>query len=55
MVFISGDPLSADVRLDTRQPVIPKPFAFERLEAALVSVLRGTPRPPGPRSGAVNR
>jgi two-component system NtrC family sensor kinase len=43
MVFISGDLLSADVRLNTRQPIIPKPFAFERLEEALVSVVRGTP------------
>jgi CheY-like chemotaxis protein len=51
MVFITGDLLSADARLNTRQPILPKPFAFERLEEALVSVLRGTPL--GRRSGAV--
>ena len=53
MVFITGDLLSANARRNTRQPIIPKPFAFERLEEALVSVLRGAPRPPGRRSGAV--
>ena len=43
MVFITGDLLSADARLTTRQPILAKPFAFERLEEALVGVLRGMP------------
>lgn len=43
MVFITGDLLSADARLTTRQPILAKPFAFERLEEALVAVMRGTP------------
>ncbi|MDQ3949808.1 MAG: ATP-binding protein, partial [Gemmatimonadota bacterium] len=43
MVFITGDLLSADARLNTRQPILAKPFAFERLEEALVAVMRGTP------------
>jgi CheY-like chemotaxis protein len=41
MVFITGDLLSAQARLNTRQPIIPKPFAFEQLEEALVAVMRG--------------
>jgi two-component system NtrC family sensor kinase len=53
MVFITGDLLSAEVRRTIRQPIISKPFAFERLEEALVSVMRGTPFGRGRRSGAV--
>jgi CheY-like chemotaxis protein len=45
MVFITGDLLSAQARLNTRQPIIPKPFAFERLEEALVAVMRGERAP----------
>ena len=43
MVFITGDLPTADAQLKTRQPILAKPFAFEQLEAALVSVVRGTP------------
>jgi two-component system NtrC family sensor kinase len=50
MVFITGDLLSADVRLGTRQPILAKPFAFERLEEALVAVMRGTPFESGQRA-----
>jgi two-component system NtrC family sensor kinase len=50
MVFITGDLISADKRLNTRQPILAKPFAFERLEEALVSVMRGTPFEPARRS-----
>ena len=53
MVFITGDLLTANARLATRQPILAKPFAFERLEEALVAVMRGTPFEPGKRSGAV--
>ncbi|MFN2565706.1 MAG: ATP-binding protein [Gemmatimonadaceae bacterium] len=54
MVFITGDLLSAELRRNLRQPIIPKPFAFERLEEALVSVMRGTPfgTPRGSGAGA---
>jgi CheY-like chemotaxis protein len=56
MVFISGDLLSADARLNTRQPILAKPFAFERLEEALVAVMRGTPFEAGKRAaGGVRR
>jgi two-component system NtrC family sensor kinase len=41
MVFITGDLLSAERRRAIRQPIIAKPFAFERLEEALVAVMRG--------------
>jgi two-component system, NtrC family, sensor kinase len=47
IVFITGDVLSSTNRPATRQPIITKPFSFERLEEALVSVIRGVPyRPP---------
>ena len=43
-VFITGDVVSTVTRSTTmRQPVISKPFAFEKLEEALVAVLRGAP------------
>jgi two-component system, NtrC family, sensor kinase len=40
-VFITGDVLRAGTRSASRQPIIAKPFTFERLEDAIVSVLRG--------------
>ncbi|HVZ78734.1 MAG TPA: ATP-binding protein [Gemmatimonadaceae bacterium] len=40
-VFITGDVVAAGNRGAARQPMIPKPFTFERLEEALVAVLRG--------------
>jgi two-component system, NtrC family, sensor kinase len=41
-VFITGDVVTTGIsRTATRQPVIMKPFTFERLEEALVSVMRG--------------
>jgi two-component system, NtrC family, sensor kinase len=46
MVFITGDVLSPNNRPSTRHPVITKPFSFERLEEALVSVIRGVPYRP---------
>jgi two-component system NtrC family sensor kinase len=53
MVFIMGDSGSAEARIRTNQPVLAKPFAFEQLEEALVSVVRGTPSRDRGRSGAV--
>jgi two-component system NtrC family sensor kinase len=49
VVFVTGDPLPAEARLNTRQPILAKPFAFERLEEALVAVMRGTPFEGGKR------
>jgi two-component system, NtrC family, sensor kinase len=46
IVFITGDVLSAGNRPATRQPILAKPFSFERLEEALVSVIRGVPYRP---------
>lgn len=42
-VFVTGDMLGSAARAAaaTRQPMLHKPFAFERLEEALVTVLRG--------------
>ena len=53
MVFITGDLGRAETRIKTNQPVLAKPFAFEQLEEALVSVVRGIPYPSGSRSGAI--
>ena len=47
-VFITGDMLGSTAReaAATRQPMLHKPFAFERLEDMLVTVLRGRPLQP---------
>jgi two-component system NtrC family sensor kinase len=47
-VFITGDVVtSATSRgIIARQPVLTKPFAFDRIEEALIAVLRGMPYPP---------
>jgi two-component system NtrC family sensor kinase len=43
-VFITGDVVAGGGRTTThRQPVLSKPFTFEKLEEALVALLRGTP------------
>jgi CheY-like chemotaxis protein len=55
MVFITGDLLSADARLNTRQPILAKPFAFEQLEEALVAVMRGTPFESGQQKRVAGR
>jgi two-component system NtrC family sensor kinase len=46
-IFITGDVVSASNRgvPATRQPILTKPFAFERLEEMLVAVMRGQPVP----------
>lgn len=43
-VFITGDVVTGGGRLaGVRQPVLSKPFAFEKLEETLVAVMRGSP------------
>jgi len=43
-VFITGDVVTGGGRMTgVKQPVLSKPFAFEKLEETLVAVMRGTP------------
>ncbi len=43
-IFITGDVVSAATRgTVARQPVLTKPFAFDRIEEALIAVMRGAP------------
>ena len=50
-VFITGDVVSTLTRGSvSRQPVLTKPFAFERIEEALIAVMRGSPYVPSERS-----
>lgn len=45
-VFITGDVVTPAARVaPIRQPVLTKPFAFERLEETLVALMRGAPPP----------
>ncbi len=47
-VFVTGDVVTTSTRTAvTRQPVLTKPFSFERLEETLVAVMRGAPAPAG--------
>ncbi len=49
-VFITGDVVTSPSRLSsTRQPVLSKPFSFDKIEEALIAVLRGAPYVPGER------
>jgi CheY-like chemotaxis protein len=50
-VFITGDVMTTAVARGSasRQPVITKPFAFDRIEEALIAVMRGTPYVPSAR------
>jgi two-component system NtrC family sensor kinase len=41
-VFITGDVVSAGRITNLQQPVLTKPFAFEKLEEALVTLMRGS-------------
>jgi two-component system, NtrC family, sensor kinase len=47
-VFITGDVVTSTTSRGTiaRQPVLTKPFAFDRIEEALIAVLRGVPYQP---------
>ena len=43
-IFITGDLVTRAVRGGvSRQPVLTKPFTFDRMEEALIAVMRGTP------------
>jgi PAS domain S-box-containing protein len=42
-VFITGDVVTATNRRTMRQPVLAKPFTFERLEASVTAVIQGRP------------
>jgi DNA-binding NarL/FixJ family response regulator len=49
-VFITGDLVTSTARGSIgRQPVLTKPFAFDRIEEALIAVMRGTPYVPAER------
>ena len=45
-VFITGDVLTTGGRPSVRQPMLAKPFTFERLEASLIAVIQGRPYDP---------
>lgn len=50
-VFITGDVLTSASRGSvSRQPVLTKPFSFDRIEDALIAVMRGSPYVPGERA-----
>ena len=50
-VFITGDVVTSLARGSvSRQPVLTKPFSFERIEEALIAVMRGVPYVPGERA-----
>ncbi|MES2177422.1 MAG: ATP-binding protein [Gemmatimonadota bacterium] len=50
-VFITGDVVTSASRGSvSRQPVLTKPFSFDRIEEALIAVMRGTPYTPGDRA-----
>jgi CheY-like chemotaxis protein len=54
-VFITGDLVTTTARGSVaRQPVLTKPFAFERIEEALIAVMRGTPYVPADRHGRIS-
>jgi two-component system NtrC family sensor kinase len=47
-VFITGDVVTTTTARGSiaRQPVLTKPFAFDRIEEALIAVMRGSPYVP---------
>ena len=50
-VFITGDVVTSISRGSvSRQPVLTKPFSFDKIEEALIAVMRGTPYVPTDRS-----
>ena len=49
-VFITGDVISTAARGSVaRQPMLTKPFSFDKIEEALIAVMRGKPYVPGNR------
>jgi two-component system, NtrC family, sensor kinase len=54
-VFITGDVVTSISRGSvSRQPVLTKPFSFDRIEEALIAVMRGTPYVPGDRVARIS-
>ena len=54
-VFITGDVVSSITRGSvSRQPVLTKPFAFDKIEDALIAVMRGARYTPGERPGSAS-
>ena len=50
-VFITGDVVTPVSRGSVaRQPILTKPFSFDRIEEALIAVMRGTPYVPSERA-----
>ena len=55
-VFITGDLVTTTPRGSvSRQPVLTKPFAFDRIEEALIAVMRGSPYVPAEREPSTER
>ena len=54
-VFITGDVVSTRARASSvlRQPVLTKPFSFDKIEEALIAVMRGAPYRPPERAASV--
>ena len=53
-VFITGDVMTPLSRGSVaRQPVLTKPFSFDKIEEALIAVMRGTPYVPGQRAARI--
>jgi hypothetical protein len=55
-VFVTGDVVAADSDGSlSRQPVLTKPFSFDKIEEAVIAVMRGTPYHSADRSSHVPR
>lgn len=50
-VFVTGDVISAPSDGSvSRRPILTKPFSFDRMEEAVIAVMRGTPHHAADRS-----
>ena len=54
-VFLTGDVVSPERESVLRQPVLTKPFSFERVEDAVIAVMRGASATPSDRVASVPR
>ena len=55
-VFVTGDVVSSETHQSVlRQPVLAKPFSFDKIEEAVIAVMRGTTWQPAERSARVPR
>ena len=55
-VFITGDVITSGARGSvSRQPVLTKPFSFDRIEEAVIAVMRGTPYHAEEQAAGVSR